>query len=550
MRCLLICVFAGIVACAAEDIHCEAVELVQTKLLVSKTSDVATTVESTRSFKLIGGGIVLGIFILLCVVGSPTVIISTAIFLDLFLTTVNTPLAPTLTSSYGWIALLTASKNVVTCMIAPLAGGLIDSNESVAMQVGMFLEMLCTFCLAAVKNYWFWLAVRCISGVSTAGIVWGGFALCNQIHAKEADARRKAMAMASGGVYAGVILGPQVGGLFVEEEDTRTLFLLLLCIQLCAFLAIRFRLRLSISQPAEMQTESKVNMMALLLDPGIRNPILALMMALGFIASLGSTAFEYMVRLGYSQMLQNFTWLMVSVPAIIFVYLVPYLRHFMAGETLQTLAMCLAGSTALLCFTGNYFLLSMMFLGASVAAGVVDANTPALLADQSHAKYGGTGLVFVLSNVADQAAFVWGPAVGSFVCELASFPLMSQTFGLCMLFSAWLLYTSTNAGKEVIVENVESSTHSPTLKHLKPATRCLQNRGDAEDGVGSFGAPIYMSQAFLYQGPGQPYPKGSIYGRFGHPTRTKLEEGLAALHLVKHALTFSSYEAWVLDELV
>ena len=132
----------------------------------------------------------------------------------------------------------------------------------------------------------------------------------------------------------------------------------------------------------------------------------------------------------------------------------------------------------------------------------------------------------------------------------ASFPLMSQTFGLCMLFSAWLLYTSTNAGKEVIVENVESSTHSPTLKHLKPATRCLQNRGDAEDGVGSFGAPIYMSQAFLYQGPGQPYPKGSIYGRFGHPTRTKLEEGLAALHLVKHALTFSSYEAWVLDELV
>ena len=50
----------------------------------------------------------------------------------------------------------------------------------------------------------------------------------------------------------------EVGGLFVEEEDTRTLFLLLLCIQLCAFLAIRFRLRLSISQPAEMQTESKV----------------------------------------------------------------------------------------------------------------------------------------------------------------------------------------------------------------------------------------------------------------------------------------------------
>ena len=46
-------------------------------------------------------------------------------------------------------------------------------------------------------------------------------------------------------------------------------------------------------------------MVALVFDPEVRNPIIALFLALAFVAALGSTAFEYMVRLGYDQVKQK-----------------------------------------------------------------------------------------------------------------------------------------------------------------------------------------------------------------------------------------------------
>ena len=162
-------------------------------------------------------------------------------------------------------------------------------------------------------------------------------------------------------------------------------------------------------------------MVALVFDPEVRNPIIALFLALAFVAALGSTAFEYMVRLGYDQvkqklweqsgsafllsfvalkriamsgretgLIRNLTWLMISVPAILFVYLVPALRSILEGKTLQILAMFLAGSCALLFFNTNYVLLALTLLGSAAGAGIVDGNTPAMLADRSQEKYGGT----------------------------------------------------------------------------------------------------------------------------------------------------------------
>lgn len=84
-------------------------------------------------------------------------------------------------------------------------------------------------------------------------------------------------------------------------------------------------------------------MVSLIMDPDVRNPIVALFLALAFIAALGSTTFEFMVRLGYDQMKQNLTWLLISVPAILFTCMVPWLRSFVSGDTLQILAMILGG---------------------------------------------------------------------------------------------------------------------------------------------------------------------------------------------------------------
>jgi len=393
-----------------------------------------------------------------------------------------------------------------------------------------------------VKDYWFWLAVRSLSGCSTAATVWGGFALCNRMHADEAAARKKAMSTATAGLYAGVILGPQAGGLFVD--DSSSLFLLLSGAQLCTFLMLRFRLP-DQSQQKQTQTDRAVDMMSLVMDPDVRNPIIALFLGLAFIAALDSTAFEYMVRLGYGQMKQNLTWLLCSVPAVLFACLVPTLRTLVEGRTLQVLAMLLGGVGALQRFDSDYILLALTLPAASVAAGIVDGNTPAMLADRSQEKYGGTGQVFVLSNMADQVAFIVGPAAGSIVCQQLSFPLMCKGFGCCMLLYAFLMAVSTLRPEDAKPAKGKRVSNR-NLRNLGAATRCLQHRGDVDDGIGCVGIPIHLSQAFIYQSPGTPYPKGAIYGRFDHPTRLKLEQCHASLETaLPHVLAFNTYEAAV-----
>ena len=86
--------------------------------------------------------------------------------------------------------------------------------------------------------------------------------------------------------------------------------------------------------------------------------------------------------------IRNLTWLFSSIPAIIFVYLVPALRSILEGKTLQILALLLAGTGAVFFVNPNYVLLALTLLG-SAGAGIVDGNTPAMLAD-SQEKYAGT----------------------------------------------------------------------------------------------------------------------------------------------------------------
>ena len=99
--------------------------------------------DSSQKLSLVGGGIVLACFLLVLHLASIDTLVSAAIFLDLFMTTILTPLAPTLTSSYQLIALLTCSKNIVTCLIAPFTGQFIDGNEAMLSYFGK--QMPCLF---------------------------------------------------------------------------------------------------------------------------------------------------------------------------------------------------------------------------------------------------------------------------------------------------------------------------------------------------------------------------------------------------------------------
>ena len=204
------------------------------------------------------GGILLLCFLLALKFAGIDMLVSMAAFLDHFLISALYPMCPMVTSNYQLIAVLQNSRNVVACLLVPFGGRFIDGHEAKSMQLGMLCAVLCSLGFALEQDYGLWLAMRCLSGCSTAGVLWGGFALLNQVHANNATARMRAMSMAMSGLYAGLIAGPLLGGLFVD--DSRFIFLLLAGVQMCMCLALRLRLPdlSQLQKPTHKQTEALV----------------------------------------------------------------------------------------------------------------------------------------------------------------------------------------------------------------------------------------------------------------------------------------------------
>ncbi|CAE7573331.1 slc18a3a [Symbiodinium natans] len=410
-----------------------------------------------------GGILFLLCFLLVLKCASLDILVGIATFLDHFMTTGLWPLTPTVTPNYQLIAVLQGSKNVVACLLVPFLGRLIDGREAKSLRLGMLCAVLCSLGYALKESYALWLAMRTLSGFSTAAIVWGGFAYLNRVYASDATARVKAVSTAMAGLYAGMVAGPQVAGIFVD--DSRLMFLLLTGVQMCTWLTLHFRLpelsQLEEPMPKPTEQVEQVGMLELIMDPGIRRPTVALFLGIAAEAAVNATAWEYMTSLGYDHVKQSLTWLMVTIPGVISVNLVPALRSVADGKTLQTSAVLLSGGTALVHFGSHYIFLALTLLGTSFASGLLNGNVAAMLANRSQEKYDGTGQVFVLSSTADQAAYVFGPCVGSSLCRYASFPVMCHVIGACLMLYA-ILQSGPDDGPEAKAKT--------TTGHAQPET--------------------------------------------------------------------------------
>ncbi len=70
------------------------------------------------------------------------------------------------------------------------------------------------------------------------------------------------------------------------------------------------------------------------------------------------------------------------------------------------------------------------------------------------------------------------------------------------------------------------------------ATRAIHAGQEADPATGATIVPIYQTSTYTYDAPGQ--NKGYDYSRAGNPTRTALEECVAALEGAEHGLAFAS----------
>ncbi|MBA3429883.1 MAG: cystathionine gamma-synthase [Actinobacteria bacterium] len=73
---------------------------------------------------------------------------------------------------------------------------------------------------------------------------------------------------------------------------------------------------------------------------------------------------------------------------------------------------------------------------------------------------------------------------------------------------------------------------------MKFATRAIHVGQNADPATGATIVPIYQTSTYTQEAPGQ--HKGYEYSRTGNPTRTALEECMAALEGAEHGLAFSS----------
>jgi cystathionine gamma-lyase len=77
-----------------------------------------------------------------------------------------------------------------------------------------------------------------------------------------------------------------------------------------------------------------------------------------------------------------------------------------------------------------------------------------------------------------------------------------------------------------------------TNKNIAFNTKCVHVGNHPDKETGSVTAPIYQTSTYIQQAPG--VHKGYEYTRSHNPTRTRLEEALAALEGAKYAITTSS----------
>mmetsp|Transcript_38575 Transcript_38575/g.111264 ORF Transcript_38575/g.111264 Transcript_38575/m.111264 type:complete len:128 (+) Transcript_38575:2-385(+) len=97
-----------------------------------------------------------------------------------------------------------------------------------------------------------------------------------------------------------------------------------------------------------------------------------------------------------------------------------------------------------------------MFLGSGM--GAVDGTSPAILGDIADRKFGGTGRIYLMSNVAVQAGFVVGPVLGNAVVEVGGFP-----GGMLVMGGALLIYSAVFAATTAARRAAKTPASAPLL---------------------------------------------------------------------------------------
>ncbi|RPI94299.1 MAG: MFS transporter [Chloroflexi bacterium] len=160
---------------------------------------------------------------------SALIVVSMAVFVDMFLYGVTVPIIPSLATEYslssGNIGFLFGIYATVMILLTPLIGLWVDRQGSrPPLLIGLIGLAVSTIFFAYAPSFTLLVIARALQGASAAATWTAGLALLAAIYSKEN--RGAAMGTAFSLMSAGLLLGPPVGGFLFERFGRAIPFLI------------------------------------------------------------------------------------------------------------------------------------------------------------------------------------------------------------------------------------------------------------------------------------------------------------------------------------
>mmetsp|Transcript_30502 Transcript_30502/g.87431 ORF Transcript_30502/g.87431 Transcript_30502/m.87431 type:complete len:403 (-) Transcript_30502:92-1300(-) len=381
------------------------------------------------------------------VAGVPLGVVWMCLFCDYVLMTMAIPIFPLLHTSDFMTGLLFAAKAICQICCSPLLSGLIDRHGKAIIMLGLALEISTLLMFSVTFSYDVWMLARGLSGVASAALVSAGFAQLQRAF-PEQEERAMAMGLATTGIIAGVCLGPVFGGTLYELRPCLP-FALLALLEAAVLAAVWLGLpQSSVGAVAEAEAGKTdgTTMVAMLKCREVAEVLGALMLANAAIACLESTTARYFMNtFDFTVGQVSLFYLFTSVPSCLVSGLAGPLANSFGARRVLGLGLALQGFFTLV---GPKDVLglevaSFVILGAGM--GAVDGTSPAILGQLADSKFGGTGKIYLMSNIAVQSGFVIGPILGNAVVEVGGFSCGMFVMGAA-LFSYALLFSAAGTG--------------------------------------------------------------------------------------------------------
>mmetsp|Transcript_36538 Transcript_36538/g.73665 ORF Transcript_36538/g.73665 Transcript_36538/m.73665 type:complete len:522 (+) Transcript_36538:95-1660(+) len=349
---------------------------------------------------------------------SSLIVVWLAFFCDYVLMTMVIPIFPLLNKSNMLIGALFAAKAMCQIAFSPLMARFVDRHEKSMIVCGLALEALSVSVFAFTSSYGVWFFARALSGVASAAIISAGLAHLNKRYG-DVERRAVAMGLATTGIVGGVCLGPLLGGALYEAFPSLPFALLAGLQILVAAYAVAALPKLEARKAAIADRATIADMLR---EADVLRPLGALVAANAAISCLESTIARHLTyTFGLTTGQIGAMFLLVSVPSCVMSGFAGPLGNRFGRTVLLRVGLVVQGFFTALGPKTSSGVVAASLLGLGAGMGLVDGATPPLLGEVADKRFGGSGKIFVLSNVAVQMGFVLGPLAGNAVVQACGF---------------------------------------------------------------------------------------------------------------------------------